>query len=179
MLCHCVSKHQACQCAALCFAVLCPAVLCCAVLQLLSPSEVVKRSRLQAAASQRNVSCCAILFGAILCCAQRHESPSKHADSAHIDSMEHEMLGQASDLKSGFISTHRQMNTLFCPWMLMSSCYLSHAADVTAGDKLRVCGAELTANQQCEALESCKTSFLTLHGNGTHRCVFLKLCVPV
>ena len=38
-----------------------------------------------------------------------------------------------------------------------------------AGDKLRVCGAELTATQQCEALESCKTSYLTLHGNGTHR----------
>lgn len=40
---------------------------------------------------------------------------------------------------------------------------------ISAGDKLRVCGAELTATHQCEALDSCKTSYLTLHGNGTHR----------
>ena len=39
----------------------------------------------------------------------------------------------------------------------------------SAGDKLHVCGAELTAAHQSEALESCKTSYLTLHGNGTHR----------
>jgi hypothetical protein len=37
------------------------------------------------------------------------------------------------------------------------------------GDKLRVCGAELVANQQAEALESAKTSYLNLHSNGVHR----------
>jgi hypothetical protein len=34
---------------------------------------------------------------------------------------------------------------------------------------LRVCGAELVANQQAEALESAKTSYLNLHSNGVHR----------
>lgn len=39
-----------------------------------------------------------------------------------------------------------------------------------AGDKVRLCGAELVANQQSEALESSKTSYLNLHANGSHRC---------
>lgn len=32
-----------------------------------------------------------------------------------------------------------------------------------------MCGAQLTAAQQSEALDSCKTSYLTVHANGTHR----------
>ena len=40
-----------------------------------------------------------------------------------------------------------------------------------AGDKVRVCGAELVANQQSEALEAAKTCYLNLHGNGVHRLV--------
>ncbi|KAL0024592.1 hypothetical protein WJX77_001215 [Trebouxia sp. C0004] len=46
---------------------------------------------------------------------------------------------------------------------------LVKAGNLKLGDKLRVCGAELVANQQAEALESAKTSYLNLHSNGVHR----------
>ena len=38
-----------------------------------------------------------------------------------------------------------------------------------AGDKLRVCGAELVANGQSEVLESAMTSHIRVSFNGTHR----------
>ncbi|KAL0034552.1 hypothetical protein WJX79_008066 [Trebouxia sp. C0005] len=46
---------------------------------------------------------------------------------------------------------------------------LVQAGNLNLGDKLRVCGAELVTNQQAEALESAKTSYLNLHSNGVHR----------
>lgn len=39
-----------------------------------------------------------------------------------------------------------------------------------AGDKLRVCGAELVAGAPAEALAASRTALMRLHLNGTHRC---------
>ena len=44
-----------------------------------------------------------------------------------------------------------------------------------AGDKLRVCGAELAAGAPAEALVAAHTALLQLRFNGTHRCGHMPL----
>lgn len=47
---------------------------------------------------------------------------------------------------------------------------LSICGVTSAGDKLRIAGAEISAGgAQMEALEAAKSTFLRIHFNGTHR----------
>ncbi|KAK9829033.1 hypothetical protein WJX72_003535 [[Myrmecia] bisecta] len=43
------------------------------------------------------------------------------------------------------------------------------ARKLLIGDKVRICGAELVAQGQADALEACRTARLKIHFNGTHR----------